>query len=138
MRPFAKTEVQRVQLELLISPLLTLTVLLLAFVLVQVFSSYKASREVCGVTGLVAEAQRIDQAGDTASDTEPGEERSDRVPADLGERTERTARMQEQAQASALARRRRSDRASRSWGGSRTGRTASARPPREQSRRQWP
>ncbi len=100
VRPFAKTEVQRVQLELLISPLLTSqTVLLLAFVLVQVFSSYKASREVCGVTGLVAEAQRIDQAGDTASDTEPGEERSDRVPADLGERTERTARMQEQAQA---------------------------------------
>ncbi len=78
------------------------------------------------VTGLVAEAQRIDQAEDTAAGTEPGEERSDRVPADLGERTERTARIQEaarelaaqqqrqarmheQAQASALARRRRSE-----------------------------
>jgi transposase len=78
------------------------------------------------VTDLVADAQRIDQAEDIAADTGRGEERSDRVPADLGERTERMARiraaarelaaqqqqrarMQEQAQASALARRRRSE-----------------------------
>ena len=38
VRPFAKTEVQGVKLELLVSPLLTLTVLLLSFVLVQAFS----------------------------------------------------------------------------------------------------
>ena len=45
VRPFAKTEVQDVKLELLISPLPTLTVLLLALVLVQVFASFKASRD---------------------------------------------------------------------------------------------
>lgn len=45
VRPFAKNESQGVKLELLISPLVTLTVLLLAFVLVQVFSGYKASRD---------------------------------------------------------------------------------------------
>lgn len=45
VRPFAKSEVQGVKLELLISPLLTLTVLLLAFVLVQVFTGYKVARD---------------------------------------------------------------------------------------------
>jgi hypothetical protein len=49
VRPFAKTEVQGVKLELLISPLLTLTVLLLAFVLVQVFSGYRASKDAAGL-----------------------------------------------------------------------------------------
>ena len=44
VRPFAKTEVQGVKLELLVSPLLTLTVLLLSFVLVQAFSSYNRVR----------------------------------------------------------------------------------------------
>ena len=49
VRPFAKSEVQGVKLELLISPLLTLTVLLLAFVLVQVFSSFRASKDASGL-----------------------------------------------------------------------------------------
>jgi hypothetical protein len=49
VRPFAKTEVQGVKLELLISPLLTLTVLLLAFVLVQVFGSYRASKDAAAL-----------------------------------------------------------------------------------------
>jgi hypothetical protein len=41
--------VQGVKLELLISPLLTLTVLLLAFVLVQVFNSYRVSRDAASL-----------------------------------------------------------------------------------------
>ena len=49
VRPFAKSEVQGVKLELLISPLLTLTVLLLAFVLVQVFASFRASKDASGL-----------------------------------------------------------------------------------------
>ncbi len=49
VRPFAKSEVQGVKLELLISPLLMLTVLLLAFVLVQVFAGFKASKDAAGV-----------------------------------------------------------------------------------------
>ncbi|MGI9616541.1 MAG: hypothetical protein ACR2QO_26730 [Acidimicrobiales bacterium] len=44
VRPFAETEVQGVKLELLVSPLLTLTVLLLSFVLVQAFGSYNRVR----------------------------------------------------------------------------------------------
>jgi hypothetical protein len=44
VRPFAKTEVQGIKLEVLIKPLLTLTVLLLSFVLVQAFSSYNRVR----------------------------------------------------------------------------------------------
>ncbi len=48
VRPFAKTEVQGVKLELLVSPLLTLTALLLAFFLVQVFSSYQRARLSAG------------------------------------------------------------------------------------------
>jgi len=44
VRPFAKSEVQGVKLELLVSPLLTLTVLLLSFVLVQAFSSFNRVR----------------------------------------------------------------------------------------------
>jgi hypothetical protein len=54
VRPFAKTEVQGVKLELLISPLLTLTVLLLAFVLVQVFAGYRASKDAAAL-----EASRV-------------------------------------------------------------------------------
>ena len=49
VRPFAKSEVQGVKLELLVSPLLTLTVLLLAFMLVQVFAGYKASRDAAAL-----------------------------------------------------------------------------------------
>ncbi len=45
VRPFATSEVQGVKLELLVSPLLTLSVLLLAFLLVQVFASYKTVRD---------------------------------------------------------------------------------------------
>ena len=45
VRPFAKSEVQGVKLELLVSPLLTLSVLLLAFLLVQVYASYKTVRD---------------------------------------------------------------------------------------------
>lgn len=48
MRPFAQSEVQGVKLELLVSPLLTLTALLLAFVLVQVFSGYTRARLSAG------------------------------------------------------------------------------------------
>ena len=51
VRPFAKTEVQGVKLELLVSPLLTLTVLLLSFVLVQAFSSYNRVRVAEGPRG---------------------------------------------------------------------------------------
>jgi hypothetical protein len=49
VRPFAKNEVQGVKLELLISPLLTLTVLLLTFVLVQVFTGYRASKDAAAL-----------------------------------------------------------------------------------------
>jgi len=48
VRPFAQSEVQGVKLELLVSPLLTLTALLLAFVLVQVFSGYTRARLSAG------------------------------------------------------------------------------------------
>lgn len=42
--PTAKTDAQGVKLELLVSPLMTLTVLLLSFVLVQAYSSYNRVR----------------------------------------------------------------------------------------------
>lgn len=48
VRPFAHSEVQGVKLELLISPLLTLTALLLAFVLVQSFSSFNRAKLSAG------------------------------------------------------------------------------------------
>jgi hypothetical protein len=48
VRPFAKTEVQGIKLEVLLKPLLTLTVLLLSFVLVQAFGSYNRVRSAEG------------------------------------------------------------------------------------------
>lgn len=54
VRPYAKTEVEGVKLETLIGPLLTLTVLMLAFVLVQTFAGYKAAKD-----GAALEAGRI-------------------------------------------------------------------------------
>ena len=48
VRPFAKTEVQGIKLEVLLRPLLTLTVLLLSFVLVQAFGSYNRVRAAEG------------------------------------------------------------------------------------------
>lgn len=48
VRPFAKTEVQGIKLEVLLRPLLTLTVLLLSFVLVQAFGSYNRVRSAEG------------------------------------------------------------------------------------------
>jgi hypothetical protein len=61
VRPFAKTEVQGVKLELLVSPLLTLTVLLLSFVLVQAFGSFHRVR-----VAESTEAGRIDTEYDMA------------------------------------------------------------------------
>ncbi|HYN30531.1 MAG TPA: hypothetical protein VES95_11805 [Dermatophilaceae bacterium] len=49
VRPFAKNESQGVKLELLVSPLLTLTVLLLTFVLVQVFAGFKSSKDAAAL-----------------------------------------------------------------------------------------
>jgi hypothetical protein len=48
VRPFAKSEVQGIKLEVLLKPLLTLTVLLLSFVLVQAFSSFNRVRSAEG------------------------------------------------------------------------------------------
>lgn len=41
VRPFAKSEVQGVKLEALVGPIVSITVLLIAFTLVQVFGSYQ-------------------------------------------------------------------------------------------------
>ncbi|RLA42310.1 MAG: hypothetical protein DRR42_23650 [Gammaproteobacteria bacterium] len=48
VRPHAKSEIQGVKLELMVSPLLALTTLLLAFVLVQVFTSYNRAKLSAG------------------------------------------------------------------------------------------
>jgi hypothetical protein len=48
VRPFAKSEVQGVKLELLVGPLMTLTVVLLSFVLVQVYASFVKTRDAAG------------------------------------------------------------------------------------------
>jgi transposase len=78
------------------------------------------------VADMIAEAARTDQAEDTAAGEGHGRERSDRVPADLADRTrrveriraaareleeqqQRRARVDEEHQAAALARRRRSE-----------------------------
>jgi hypothetical protein len=45
VRPFATSEVQGVKLEALIGPVMSLTVLVLAFVLVQVFASFARARD---------------------------------------------------------------------------------------------
>jgi cytochrome bd-type quinol oxidase subunit 2 len=55
VRPFAKSEVQGVKLEALINPAMTLAVLLLAFILVQVFASYVRAKESAG-----DEARKVD------------------------------------------------------------------------------
>jgi hypothetical protein len=60
VRPFAKTEVQGVKLELLVAPMLTLTVLLLSFLLVQVFVSYVKVR-----TSAATEAGKVALEYDT-------------------------------------------------------------------------
>ena len=41
VRPFATSELQGIKLETLVSPVMALTVLLLAFVLVQTFTSFQ-------------------------------------------------------------------------------------------------
>ncbi|KAB7746521.1 hypothetical protein GA707_03265 [Nostocoides sp. F2B08] len=44
VRPFATTEVQGVKLEALVGPLVSLTVLLLAFTLVTIFGSFQRAQ----------------------------------------------------------------------------------------------
>lgn len=61
VRPFAKSEVQGVKLEALVSPMVTLSVLLLAFVLVQTFASFTRARDSEG-----DEARKIDFLYETA------------------------------------------------------------------------
>jgi len=78
------------------------------------------------VAGLVADADRADQAEDAAASENPDDDQPDRVPADLGDRTrrrerihqaahelaaqhQRRARADEEREAAALARRRRSE-----------------------------
>lgn len=78
------------------------------------------------IAGIVADADRADQADDAAALVNPDHDRPDRVPADLGHRTRRRERIQEAAheltaeherrtradeerEAAALARRRRSE-----------------------------
>ncbi len=55
VRPFAKSEVQGVKLEALVSPMVSMSVLILAFVLVQTFASYGRARDSAG-----DEARKID------------------------------------------------------------------------------
>lgn len=49
VRPFATSEVQGVKLETLISPMLTLAVLMLAFVLVQNYTGFRAARDAAAL-----------------------------------------------------------------------------------------
>jgi transposase len=49
------------------------------------------------VTSMLADADRTDQAEDTAADESTGDDRPDRVPADLGDRTRRRERIQRAA-----------------------------------------
>ena len=55
VRPFATSELQGIKLETLVSPVMTMTALLLAFVLVQTFSSYQRAK-----TGAAEEARKVD------------------------------------------------------------------------------
>lgn len=66
VRPFAKSEVQGVKLEALVSPMVTLSVLLLAFVLVQTFASFGRARDSAG-----DEARKVDFLFETAGYAPP-------------------------------------------------------------------
>lgn len=55
VRPFAKSEVQGVKLEALVGPIVTLTVLLLAFTLVTVFASFQRGQQAAS-----DEARKVD------------------------------------------------------------------------------
>lgn len=61
VRPVAKDETAGVKLELLVSPLLSLTVVLLSFVLVQVFISFKTAKDAAAL-----EATRVSYEYDLA------------------------------------------------------------------------
>ena len=66
VRPFADTEVKGVKLEALVGPIMSLTVLLVAFTLVNVFASYNR-----GVQSVSDEARKVDflyELGGYASD----------------------------------------------------------------------
>jgi cytochrome bd-type quinol oxidase subunit 2 len=55
VRPFAKTEVQGVKLEALVGPVVSLTVLLLAFTLVTVYGSFLRAQ-----TSAAEETRKVD------------------------------------------------------------------------------
>jgi hypothetical protein len=55
VRPFADSEVKGVKLEALVGPLVSLTVLLLAFTLVTIFASFQRAQ-----TGAAEEARKVD------------------------------------------------------------------------------
>lgn len=55
VRPFANSEIQGVKLEALVGPIVTLTVLLLAFTLVTVFASFQRGRQAAS-----DEARKVD------------------------------------------------------------------------------
>jgi hypothetical protein len=61
VRPFAKTEVQGVKLETLVGPIVSLTVLLLAFTLVTIYGSF-----LRGQTAAADEARKADNLFETA------------------------------------------------------------------------
>ena len=61
VRPFAKSEVQGVKLEALVGPIVSLTVLLIAFTLVTVFASFQR-----GQTAAADEARKVDNQFETA------------------------------------------------------------------------
>ena len=99
------------------------------------------------VTSMLADADRTDQAEDTAARESHGDDRPDRVPADLGDRTrrrerirraaqelhaehQRRARLDEERDAAAMRRRLRSEQGQPVVGGSRTDRTGWPKPAR--------
>jgi hypothetical protein len=61
VRPFAKSEIQGVKLEALVGPIVSLTVLLIAFTLVTVFASFQR-----GQTAAADEARKVDNQFETA------------------------------------------------------------------------
>lgn len=61
VRPFADSEIRGVKLEALVSPMVSMSVLILAFVLVQTFASYGRARDSAG-----EEARKIDFLYETA------------------------------------------------------------------------
>ncbi len=58
VRPFAKTEVQGVKLETLVGPIVSLTVLMLAFTLVTIYGSFLRAQ-----TAASDEARKVDYGG---------------------------------------------------------------------------